>query len=261
MRKQRAKYPKVLKNVVEISDIILEVLDARFIKDTRNRDIEDAIIKKRKSIIYIINKSDLIDRKKIEIALPNPHVFISCKNRTGTKNLRNRIKAVAKKIEKPAEEKARKVTIGVIGYPNTGKSSIINILIGKKSAPTASQAGFTKGMQKLKLTPEIMLLDSPGVIPQSEYSTSERWAIIKQTKVGGRSYNQVKDPEFVVASLMKEFKGIFEKYYKINAEDNAEILIEELGRKKGFLKRGGTVDEDKTTRYILKDWQEGRIKV
>lgn len=61
--------------------------------------------------------------------------------------------------------------------------------------------------------------------------------------------------------MIKEFPGIFEKFYNISSESNPEILIEKLGRKKGFLKKGGEVDEDKTARIILRDWQEGKIKI
>ena len=158
-------------------------------------------------------------------------------------------------------EKTDKISVGVIGYPNTGKSSMINLLIGKKSAKTGAEAGFTKGVQKLKLTPEIMLLDSPGVIPEADYSNINKSAIAKHTIVGGRSHSQVKNPEMVIAKLMNEFKGVLEKHYKIQAKEDSEILIKKLGEKKGFLKKEGQVNEDKTARFILKEWQEGKIKV
>jgi hypothetical protein len=190
----------------------------------------------------------------------NQKVFFSCISREGSKELREKIKIESKKIKIPEDKTLNKITVGVIGYPNTGKSSLINILIGKKSAGTGAEAGFTKGMQKLRLTSEIVLLDSPGVIPQEEYSGVEQEAISKHAKVGGRSYSQVREPEFVIAYLMREFPGILEKHYDIPADGDSEILLEELGTKRGFLKKKGVVNTDQIARFVLRDWQEGKIK-
>ncbi len=146
----------------------------------------------------------------------------------------------------------------MIGYPNTGKSSLINLLIGKASAKTGSEAGFTKGIQKLKLAEGIHLLDSPGVIPTESYSMVDEKKIAQHVKIGGRSHNQVKDPEFALNEIVKTNKKDLEKFYKIKFDD-VEDLIEEIGNKKGLLKKGGEVHEDRVARAILKDWQLGII--
>jgi ribosome biogenesis GTPase A len=254
IRKQRQKYPDIVNKLLEYSSIILEVLDARFIKDTRNLELEKHIINQGKKIIYVINKSDLTSKERTE-DLPFPNAIISCKERTGIAALREKIKITAAKIN------SEKVVVGVIGYPNTGKSSLINLLIGKSSASTGAEAGHTKGIQKLKLTSKILLIDSPGVIPKEEYSSIEGRKIAKHTKVGARTYSKVKDPESIVAELMKEFSQNIESYYKIDANKDPEILLEKLGRKKNILKRGGEVNFDKTSRLILRDWQAGKIKI
>jgi ribosome biogenesis GTPase A len=263
IRKQRAKYPFLAEKIVQMSDIILEILDARFITETRNPELEGQIKKQKKKIIYVFNKSDLIDLKKInkeEVDSLNPKVFVSCSNRKGIKELRNRIKITSHRVERRVDKTFNKITVGVIGYPNTGKSSVINFLAGKSATGVGTDAGFTKAIQKVKLTSEIVLLDSPGVIPVREYSSSDALAKSRNTKVGARSYSQIKDPETVVADLIKEFPLLLENFYKISSEGDSEILMEKLGRKKGFLIKGNKVDEDKTARLILKDWQEGRIR-
>ncbi|MFQ5531809.1 MAG: GTPase [Candidatus Nanoarchaeia archaeon] len=259
IRKQREKFPSLVLKIVANSDIIIEVLDARFIKETRNLELEEEITRQGKKIIYVLNKSDII-KKLNKKDMPNlkPHVVVSCKLRKGIKELRSKIKELSKKIKNPVGER---ITIGVIGYPNTGKSSLINLLIGKSSAGTGSDAGFTKGIQKLKLTSEIFLLDSPGVIPKKEYSSIKSKLIAGHTKVGARSYSQVKEPEIVIATLMQEYKDVIEKHYKIQAKGDSEILLEKLGKKWNYFKKGGVVNLDKTARRILKDWQSGEIKV
>ncbi len=260
IRRQKPKYPELLSRIIEDSDIILEVLDARFPERTRNEEVEEQIKKKGKKIIYVLNKSDLIEGEKNRKMDVTPNISVSSRERKGIKKLRDQIKIQAKKIKKPVD-KTGKISIGVIGYPNTGKSSLINILIGKSSAGVGSDAGFTKGIQKLRLDSETILLDSPGVIPEEKYSATEGKKIAEHTLVGGRSYSQVKEPEMVISNLMKEYSDVLEENYGIDSEGDSEILIQELGKKKGFMKKGGEVDEDKTARYILKDWQTGKIPV
>lgn len=249
--KQKSKFPEVAKNVLAEADIILQVLDARFVKDTRNKELEKYLEEKNKILLNAINKSDLTKKKTL---MSKAHA-VSCKKRSGISSLREKIKMLSSSVKK------EKVTVGVMGYPNTGKSSLINLLIGKRSAPAASQPGFTKGMQKLKLAKGIVLIDTPGVIPRFEYSNIENLKITKHAKIGARSYSKVKNPEQIIAILMKDFPKKIENHYKINAKNNSEILMEELGEKLNILKKGGVVDFDKTARKILRDWQEGKIKI
>jgi ribosome biogenesis GTPase A len=260
---EKAKYPFLAEKIVQMSDIILEVLDARFIQETRNSELEKQISKQGKKIIYVFNKSDLVDIRKIkgeETDLLSPKVFVSCMTRKGGKELRNKIKITAHNVEKRVDTALGKITVGIIGYPNTGKSSIINLLVGKPAAGIGADAGFTKGIQKVNLTTGIVLLDSPGVIPNKQYSSSNIQAMSQHTKVGARSSSQVKYPEVAVSEIVREFPNLLEKFYSIDSEGDSEILIEKLGRKRGLLKKGNEVDEDKTARIILKDWQEGRIR-
>ncbi|VVB82394.1 GTPase Der [uncultured archaeon] len=262
-KKERPKYPVLADKIVQMSDIILEILDARFIHETRNHELEEKIKKYNKKIIYVFNKADLVNIQKIdkkEIEGLSPKVFVSCTTRKGIKELRNKIKITSYHIEKKVDAALNKTTVGIIGYPNTGKSSVINLLVGKSSAGVGADAGYTKGIQKINLTTEIVLLDSPGVIPNREYSGSDISAISKHTKVGARSHSQVKDPEFVVCDLVKEFPKVLDNFYNVESNGDSEVLIEKVGRQKGFLLRGNEVDEDKTCRLILKDWQEGKIR-
>ena len=262
--RQRKKFPDIVTEIISISDIILEVLDARFPEETRNLALEKEIKTRGKKLIFVINKSDLIDKmnKKEELKALNiyPHVFVSCKQMRGVRELRSKIKMEAKRIELPTES-MRRVQVGVMGYPNTGKSSLINVLVRKASARVGAEAGFTKGMQKIKLTSDILILDTPGVIPRSEYSDSDPKALSKYAKVNARDYSKVRNPDFVVGELLKEYTESIEKFYGIKTEGNADLLIHEIGKRMNFLIKGGGVDEDRAARWIIKDWQNGKIKL
>ena len=307
IKKQRGKYPDVMKEVVRISDIVLEILDARFIEETRNVEVEQDVLSKGKKLVYVLNKSDLIDFKKAERELPKwmkPYVFVSATKGIGLKDLKGRIKMEAKRIltarnateEQPKEKSKdgnkkkmlvsnlvskKRIHVGVIGYPNTGKSSVINFISRRGTAKTSKQAGWTKGMQKIRMSENILILDTPGVIPASKYS-SESKSFAKDVKVGARTYSNVKNPEDVVYYLMsaptpkdeknltdEEKKAVkeagriskaIESFYGIEADGDVEVLISELGKAKKFLGKGGETDVDRTARIILRDWQEGRIR-
>jgi len=255
IKKQRSKFPELAGEIIRISDIILEVLDARFIEETRNPDLEKEIKKKNKKIIYVINKSDLTGKLERSV-LPHPYAIVSCSKRRGISMLRNKIKAEVKKLDL----KERRAQVGIIGYPNTGKSSLINLLSGRQSAGISPQAGFTKGIQKIRLTSKILILDTPGVISESKYSHTKKHAVAEQARISARTLDKIYDSEIVAFELISRYPQQIKKFYKIEA-DNEEDFVEKLGRKKNFLKKGGLVNEDRTCRLIISDWQSGKIKI
>ncbi|MEK6917855.1 MAG: GTPase [Nanoarchaeota archaeon] len=254
----RKSFPEIASEVISGSDIIVEVLDARFWKETRNLELEKEIKKKDKKIIYVFNKSDLADHKKIIVEMGEdvlyPYVFLSCVNRKGSFDLRERIKIESGKIDK------ERIYVGVIGYPNTGKSSVINLLRGKSVARVASESGFTKGVQKIKIGKNVYLIDTPGVIPSTEDSKIKKTDLLKHTKINVVRWDRLKEPEMIVHSLMIQYPGLLEEYYGIEADGNSEILIVELGSKKNFFLKGKEIDIDRTSRLIIRDFQDGRIR-
>lgn len=255
----KQEFLEIAREVVSQSEIVLEILDSKSWQETRNLELEKEILSLRKKLIFVFNKSDLIDKGKLIKELNEkgiyPFILISCKDRKGSRELRDRIKIEAGKIEK------RQIRVGLIGYPNTGKSSIINILIGKKVSGVASESGFTKGMQKLKLGENLYLIDTPGVIPLSENSNLSSKDLVKHALINVKTWDRVKEPEMIVHRLIKQYPGVFEKFYNIQADGDSEVLIEELGRKKNILKKKNLVDGDRVARMILKDLQGGKIRV
>ncbi|MEK6909363.1 MAG: GTPase [Nanoarchaeota archaeon] len=288
--KHRQEYPSLAKEVIISSDIVLEILDARFIKETRNFQMEQFAREHGKILIYILNKADLVDHVKIEqsgdLEDTKPYVFLSCKSHHGRRELRELIKIQAKKFKRAKNKSesnehmeqehlelhkqgigmkkffktGNEVHVGIIGYPNVGKSSIINMLTGRGAARTSPKAGFTRGIQKVRLAQGLMLLDTPGVMSDEDAAASQLSHLKKHAMIGVRTYDSTKNPEFVVAQIMSDNPGLFESHYEVEANGDSEILLEELGRKRNLLIKGGAIDMDRVARLVLKDWQSGKIR-
>ena len=139
-----ASFWQHVNDVIEKADIIIEVLDARMISQTRNIEVEHKVKESKKILLYCINKCDLVDpekTKKLSHFL-KPGVFISSTQKLGTTILKKKILELGH---------GKPVLVGVVGYPNVGKSSVINALSGRGAARTSSQSGFTRGLQKVKV--------------------------------------------------------------------------------------------------------------
>jgi len=153
-----------------------------------------------------------------------------------------------------------KARVGIIGYPNIGKSSLINSLVGGRKAITSGERGQTKTIQKIRFSKNIVFLDTPGVIPDNEDSNVNVRDLKKHIQINVKTYDKVKNPDFIVLDLMNKYEGVLQDYYEIKTND-VEELLEKLGRKLKLLKKGGEVDIDRTARVIIKAIQEGKIKI
>ena len=242
-----AQYWKHVNQVLREAEIIIEVLDARMIDETRNFELEEKIEKLGKIILYVINKSDLVQKRDVERTKKTlrPCVFISSKDHLGTTILKKKILELSR---------GKGVTVGIVGYPNVGKSSLINALSGKGSARTSSESGYTKGLQKIRVDNKILVLDTPGVLPRKEKD------VIKHGKTGALSYEKIKDPENVALHIISDHLKTIKEHYNIDGKDEEEIL-EQIAIKFNKLGPGGKPNINVAAKVLLKDWQTGKIKI
>ena len=251
---RKVHFSKQAGEVIRASDIIIEILDARFVNESRLPEIEKEIGKRKKILIHVLNRADLLSRKEIPEmkGLSNP-ILVSTKSKQGMSKLREKIRIFAKGFYNQNQ-----VYVGIIGYPNMGKSSLLNLLARRGAAPTSSQPGFTKGIRKIRFAKGIVLLDAPGIIPKNENLFAEDQ--IKHGLLGIQIPENVRNPDLVVNELMKMYPGKLEKYYDISETGDVELLVEELGRRLRIVKKGDEVDSEKVARKILKDWHSGKMR-
>ncbi len=242
----------VVNEVIDKSDVLLEVVDARFIDDTRHAELENKIRKAGKKLIIVVNKADLVQKETLEEYKKKIRdiVFISAKEHLGTSYLREAIYKAAT---------ARPVFVGVVGYPNTGKSSVVNVLKGKQAAGTSRTSGFTKGKQKVRIAKDLYLLDTPGVIPYREEDE------LKHVLIAVKNVQQIKEPDIIAIKIIELFRKEnprgFEDKYDVLIQEDTEETIAAVAKKMNKLMSGGRPDIDSTSRKIIDDWQTGRLKL
>jgi ribosome biogenesis GTPase A len=249
-------YHVMVADVISRADILLEVLDARFPDETRNGEVERDVARSGKPLIFVLNKCDLVPKAVLEktknrLSKTAPAVFVSCRKRQGTTMLRHA-------ILRHTDVKGRDILVGVLGYPNTGKSTVINVLSGRHSAGTSAISGHTRGVQMVRAGANIMLLDTPGVIPFDE------WDEHIQGVLGVKDATNIRDPVGVAMKIIERFlegdRRPLEAFYdvELGGLDSYDALLA-VGKKCNFLKKKAEVDETRTAVRLINDWQKGLL--
>ena len=262
----RKAYIKDLKTVIEEADVILEVLDARDPQGCRNIEMEHQVISQNKKLVLVLNKIDLIPPENARAwlkKLRDEHAAILFKSTTqnqrhslsskislhkssltertdmvenmlqsskavGTDNLMQLLKNYCRNDSSKRKNK-HSIVVGVIGFPNVGKSSLINSLKRSRVAGTGNTPGFTKGIQEIYLDNDIVLLDSPGVVLSKENTDS----LILRNVIKVEDLN---DPVAPVEVLIQKInKKELLKTYRIEDFDTTNKFLASVARKTGKL--------------------------
>lgn len=243
----------VVNRVIKEADVVLMVVDARNPELSKNREIDELVFKDAKEMFIVFTKIDLLSNSVVG-KLKDKHpsaFFVATPKRIGIQNLRDAIIKLADKLG------FNTIKVGVVGYPNVGKSALLNALTGAANAKVSPISGTTKRMQFIR-SGRIKVIDSPGVVPYED--TEEKLAII-----GAKNPERMKNPERTVGVIINSFldkdRKKLENYMNISVEGMDEVqIIEAFGRKRGFLSKGGVVDEKKASLQIIRDLQKGKLK-
>ncbi|GAA6000849.1 hypothetical protein JCM10207_004689 [Rhodosporidiobolus poonsookiae] len=286
-------HAKSLRKVLEMSDVVVEVLDARDPVGTRCRAVERELKQLdggRKKLVLVLNKIDLVPPAVVQSWLE--HLRLQAPTipfKSSTQQQRNHLSASSAATPQSASGSSTKplmelikgfrnhqqpptaggaggsseasgnkavktsLTIGLVGHPNVGKSSLINTLKRSKACSVAPTPGWTMDVQEVVLEKGIRVLDCPGVVVEQRGETEGALkGMIKPEDV-----KDIKAPVEAILSRCK--REHLQMLYNIPYFDSLTSFLLEVARAKGRLRKGGVPDLEGTARSILRDWVAGRI--
>ena len=261
---------------MKLVDVVYETADARIPFSSRNPELDKIIGNKPR--IVILNKADLADPAKTPLWIKSleSESICACALESTHKKGFDKLNAITmelmkEKLEKAAEKgrTGRPVRVMVVGAPNTGKSTIINALAGRKAAVTGDKPGVTKDFKWIMTDGRLELMDMAGVL----------WPRIANAKSGicltalGSVKEEITDVVKVAYETLKIMAGIYPDLLKERYGVDIDVTLEEeegfyqdpfydiflaMAKKRGCIMSGGRIDEERFARLFLNDLREGR---
>ncbi|NXN99041.1 NOG2 protein, partial [Rhinopomastus cyanomelas] len=247
-----------LYKVIDSSDVVVQVLDARDPMGTRSPHVESYLKKEKhwKHLIFVLNKCDLVPTwatKRWVAVLSQEYPTLAFHASLTNPFGKGAFIQLLRQFGKLHSDK-KQISVGFVGYPNVGKSSVINTLRSKKVCNVAPIAGETKVWQYITLMRRIFLIDCPGVVYPS--GDSETDIVLK----GVVQVEKIKSPEDHISAVLERAKPEYiRRTYKIDSWSDTEEFLEKLAQRTGKLLKGGEPDIQTVSKMVLNDWQRGRI--
>ncbi|MDU7151096.1 MAG: ribosome biogenesis GTPase YlqF [Peptoniphilus grossensis] len=266
-------YPGHMKKTIEdieeklkLVDFVIEIIDSRIPYSSRNPLFKDLLKNKKRLLIF--NKSDLsnpkLNEEWMEKITDENNFAISYNAMKPNVNLvvKKSEELMADEIKKYQDKGLKKGPLRamIVGIPNSGKSTFINSISGTKSARTGNRPGVTKTNQWIKIHSKLHLLDTPGVLwPKFEEKVGLNLAFTGAIK------DEIMDRETLALKLIEKLKNIapasLEERYKISdiKEMSPLEIMDEIGKNRGALMRGGLIDYEKVSGIILDEFRKGTL--
>jgi len=261
-----AKARRQLIENLKLIDVVVEIVDARAPRATRNPDFDDLF--KEKKRVVLLNKSDLASPSETKNWIAAYRAQdISAIEFVATNSAKK--KAALELIQKAAEEKIQKslekgikktVRVMVVGIPNVGKSTFINRIAGMNRAIVGDKPGVTKGQQWVKITPYLELMDTPGLL----WPKLEDPQLARHVAYIGSIKDDIMDIEELAALLLSDLMKVcpdelIARYKKLERDMTPEELLEGVCRSRGFMMGGGNFDTERAAKIVLDEFRGGKI--
>ncbi len=253
---------RMMEKHLSIVDGVVFVLDARCPAASFNQRLK--MLAGAKPVLYVLNKGDLAD-ERADILLKKIRdkgaaaIKINAVNSGSRRDISGAIdKLVAEKRERAALKGQSKVfRFMIAGVPNTGKSTLINLLAGSRRAETGDKAGVTRGKQWIRCD-GFELLDTPGTMPPA----FENQQLARRLAYVGSINDDILDLDDVALELLKELSEKYPSRLKerYDVSDGTPLeMLEGVCKKRGFLLRGGDYDYERGERAVIDDFRKGKL--
>ena len=260
-----AKTRREISEKLNLIDIIYEVIDARMPRSSKIVDIDDLI--KNKPRLLIMTKYDLCDKnetnKFIKYYEELGYQVIPVDLMTGT-NVSKIIDASEVVLKEENEKrkskglKPRNIRALILGIPNAGKSTLINRLVGKKSAGVGNKPGFTKSLSWIRIHKNIDLLDTPGILWPKIEDQEAAHILASFSSIKEEILNEDQIASFILRKLYELYPKALEERYGISELDDDLIdAYDMIASRRGALTKGGVADYERVSRIILQDFKNG----
>lgn len=263
-----AKTRRLIKENINMVDIIYEVVDARIPFSSKIKDVDDLI--KDKPKIMIMTKTDLCDINKTNMCAKMYEkegykvVMVDLINNKGLSDIYSATSLLLKSLDGKREAKGlkkRAYRALIIGIPNVGKSTLINRLVGKKATITGDKPGVTKKLSWIRINKDLELLDSPGILWPKIDDENQAYNLASFSAIKEEILPLGKVACYILDTMDKKYPdNLFNRYGNINYDNDDVILAyETIGKKRGCIVSGGDIDYDKVSSIIIKDLREGKL--
>jgi len=262
-----AKTRRLMQEQLKAVDMVIEVVDARIPLASRNPDFETLFAGKTRMIV--LNKADLAEPagNRAWMDYYNKNGFFAIESVATNQKARGKVLKVIDdtmrpKVQQLLEKKGVHKTIRamIVGIPNVGKSALINCLSQGGGARTGNRPGVTRGTQLIRVTPYLELMDTPGVLwPKLEV---EEWA--RHLAYTGSIRDQVMDTYQLTMNLIGELNRmnpeLLKGRYKLDeVSEDPQVVLEAICKKRGWIMKGGVVDEEKGANLVLTEFRAGKL--
>ena len=252
-----AKTKREISDKLNLIDIVYEVIDARML------DIDDLI--KNKPRILIVTKYDLCDKEETNKILANYkkdgyniiHIDLMKGDTSNIISLTNEIMNSINQSRIDKGMKPRFARVLIVGAPNVGKSTLINRLVGRKSAGVGNKPGFTKTLSWIRVNKDIELLDTPGILWPKLTDQDGAKTLAAFSSIKDEIINIDNIATFILNKLYTLYPSKLKERYDITNLDDIVEVYEIIGRKRGALSRGNIVDYEKVSNIIIRDLRNG----
>lgn len=263
-----AKTRRLIKENINMVDIIYEVVDARIPFSSKIKDVDDLI--KDKPKIMIMTKTDLCDINKTSMCAKMYEkegykvVMVDLINNKGLSDIYSATSLLLKSLDDKREAKGlkkRAYRALIIGIPNVGKSTLINRLVGKKATITGDKPGVTKKLSWIRINKDLELLDSPGILWPKIDDENQAYNLASFSAIKEEILPLGKVACYILDTMYKRYPdNLFNRYGNINYNiDDVILAYEAIGKKRGCIVSGGDIDYDKVSSIIIKDLREGKL--